>query len=172
MVPEFSRPTVTKGIVTPDWRSPDDMTLWQAPPGCQLLSAALVRLRVCRQVRLCLPTRPSGIRTLTALWTRLQPATSCQALGRRWAGRWACSSRKLVPPRPCAGSAVRVRIPAASYRTALVYCAVIAVLAAVAAASLIFRGRPPAPAPEPTAAQAWPPAQGSHTRGDDDRRQG
>jgi hypothetical protein len=33
------------------------------------------------------------------------------------------------------------------HRTALVYCAVIAVLAAVAAASLIVRGRPAAPRP-------------------------
>jgi MFS family permease len=33
------------------------------------------------------------------------------------------------------------------HRTALVYCAVIAVLAAVAAGSLIFRRRSPAPAP-------------------------
>ena len=40
------------------------------------------------------------------------------------------------------------------HRTALVYCAVIAVLVAVAAGSLIFRGRSPAPAPDPAAAQA------------------
>jgi MFS family permease len=40
------------------------------------------------------------------------------------------------------------------HRTALVYCAVIAVLAAVAAASVIFRMRAPAPAPDPAAAQA------------------
>jgi hypothetical protein len=45
------------------------------------------------------------------------------------------------------------------HRTALVYCAVIAVLAAVAAGSLIVRRRSPAPAPEPAAAQ------GSDTQG-------
>ena len=45
------------------------------------------------------------------------------------------------------------------HRTALVYCAVIAVLAAVAAASLIVRRRSPAPAPDPAAAQ------GSDTQG-------
>jgi hypothetical protein len=39
-------------------------------------------------------------------------------------------------------------------RTALVYCAVIAVLAAVAAGSLIVRRRSPVPAPDPAAAQA------------------
>jgi MFS family permease len=50
------------------------------------------------------------------------------------------------------------------HRTALVYCAVIAVLAAVAAGSLIFR-RHSAPAPMPPAAQAGPPAQASDTQG-------
>jgi MFS family permease len=45
------------------------------------------------------------------------------------------------------------------HRTALAYCAVIGVLAAVAAASLIFRRRSPAPAPDPAAAQ------GSDTQG-------
>ncbi|MDT4976897.1 MAG: hypothetical protein QOG98_2655 [Pseudonocardiales bacterium] len=45
------------------------------------------------------------------------------------------------------------------HRTALVYCAAIAVLAAVAAGSLISRRRPPAPAPDPAAAQ------GSDTQG-------
>jgi hypothetical protein len=45
------------------------------------------------------------------------------------------------------------------HRTALVYCAVIAVLAAVAAGSLIFRRRSPAPAPHAAAAQTGPPAQ-------------
>jgi hypothetical protein len=45
------------------------------------------------------------------------------------------------------------------HRTAQVYCAAIAVLAAVAAGSLIVRRRSPAPAPEPAAAQ------GSDTQG-------
>ncbi len=45
------------------------------------------------------------------------------------------------------------------HRTALVYCAAIAALTAVAAGSLIFRRRPPAPAPDPAAAQ------GSDTQG-------
>ena len=40
------------------------------------------------------------------------------------------------------------------HRTALTYCAAIAVLAAMAAGSLIFRSRPPAPAPDPAAARA------------------
>jgi hypothetical protein len=40
------------------------------------------------------------------------------------------------------------------HRTALVYCTVIAVLAAVAAGSLISRGRSPGPAPNPATAQA------------------
>ncbi len=51
------------------------------------------------------------------------------------------------------------------HRTALVYCAAIAVLAAVAAGSLISRRRPAAPAPDPAAAQAGPPAQASDTQG-------
>jgi hypothetical protein len=38
------------------------------------------------------------------------------------------------------------------HRTALVYCAVIAALAAVAAGTLIFRSRSAAPAPDPAAA--------------------
>jgi hypothetical protein len=46
------------------------------------------------------------------------------------------------------------------HRTALAYCAVIAVLAAVAAGSLIFRSRPAAPPPDPAAGQATP--QDSH----------
>jgi hypothetical protein len=45
------------------------------------------------------------------------------------------------------------------HRTALVYCAAIAVLAAVAAGSLISRRRTPAPAPDSAAAQ------GSDTQG-------
>jgi hypothetical protein len=49
------------------------------------------------------------------------------------------------------------------HRTALVYCAVIAVLAAVAAGSLIIR-RYSARAPVPPAAQAGPPAQASDTK--------
>jgi hypothetical protein len=58
------------------------------------------------------------------------------------------------------------------HRTALVYCVVIAVLAAVAAGSLIFRGRSAAPAPDPAVAQTGPPAQGSYRRKEDDRCQG
>jgi hypothetical protein len=49
------------------------------------------------------------------------------------------------------------------HQTALVYCAVIAVLAAVAAGSLIIR-RYSAHAPMPSAAQAGPPAQASDTK--------
>jgi hypothetical protein len=37
------------------------------------------------------------------------------------------------------------------HRTALAYCTVIAALAAVAAGSLLFRRRSPAPAPDPAA---------------------
>ena len=49
------------------------------------------------------------------------------------------------------------------HQTALVYCAVLATLAAVAAASLIFRRRPSAPRPDPVAAQTGPQAQGRDT---------
>ena len=55
------------------------------------------------------------------------------------------------------------------HRTALAYCTVIVILAAVAAASLIFRSRSPAPAPDPPAAPTKPPAQSGHALKDDDR---
>jgi hypothetical protein len=50
------------------------------------------------------------------------------------------------------------------HRTALAYCAAIAVLTAGAAGSLISGRRSPAPAPDPAAAQTGPPAQGSDTQ--------
>jgi hypothetical protein len=53
------------------------------------------------------------------------------------------------------------------HRTALAYCAAIAVLAAVAAGGLIFRRRSPAPAPDPAAAQGsdFPAMPGGTARG-------
>ncbi|HEY6315377.1 MAG TPA: hypothetical protein VIY52_31860 [Streptosporangiaceae bacterium] len=49
------------------------------------------------------------------------------------------------------------------HQTALVYCAAIATLGAVAAASLIFRRRSSAPVPDPAAAQTDPQVQGRDT---------
>ncbi len=49
------------------------------------------------------------------------------------------------------------------HQTALVYCAAIATLGAVAAASLIFRRRSSAPVPDPAAAQTDPQARGRDT---------
>ena len=51
------------------------------------------------------------------------------------------------------------------HQTALVYCAAIATLGAVAAASLIFRRRSSAPMPDPPAVQTGPQARARDTEG-------
>ena len=58
-----------------EWRFPEWHDLLAGTAGCQLLSAALVRSRVCRQARQCLLSPPRGIRILTAPRIMLQPAS-------------------------------------------------------------------------------------------------
>lgn len=81
MAPEFLRPMVMRGIVISEWRPPG----WHDPSagtvGCQLLSAALARSWVCRQTRLCLPTRAERYPNLDCTSENALAGESCPGPG-------------------------------------------------------------------------------------------